>query len=144
VSGKRVKALTFTTATGTSVTLKLTGNGTVEALQDGNAVDLVITGSNLHLSAASFSAFTLGAVTVTGSLASLKANSATLAGTLSATGNLGTITLGSITGTISASGKLQHLAANSASADSHFQASSFGVIKLPGRVHFADDSRFDV
>jgi uncharacterized delta-60 repeat protein len=142
VNGKRVKHLTFTAPSGASVTFRFSGSGSVQILQSGNDVDLIATGSNLHLTAISSGAFTLGTITVTGSLAQLKAPAATLAGALTSTGSLGSIDLAAITGTIDAGGKIQRLIAASAASDSHFQASGFGVIKLPGKIKAAGDARF--
>ncbi|HEX4123384.1 MAG TPA: delta-60 repeat domain-containing protein, partial [Tepidisphaeraceae bacterium] len=109
VNGKRVNHLSFTAPSGASVTLKLSGNGTAQVSQAGNDVDLVITGNNLRLAANASAAFTLGSVTVTGSLAAFKAPAATLAGTFSTTGKLGTIALGSVTGTLAAAGNITAL-----------------------------------
>jgi uncharacterized delta-60 repeat protein len=142
VNGKRVTHLTFMAPNGASVTLHFSGSGSVQILESGSDVDLIATGSNLHLSTIGSGAFTLGTITVTGSLAQLKAPAATLAGALSATGSIGSSDLASIAGSIDAGGKIQRLVAASAASDSHFEASRFGVIKLPGKIKPVDDARF--
>jgi uncharacterized delta-60 repeat protein len=111
---------------GVTVTLTITG-GTGQAFLATNGLHLEIAagshGATLTIICKGGSrSVTLGDVTVTGTLKSLVNKSANLAGTLSATGAIGTLSLGNVTGgTIAAAGGISSLSVLSA-ADAYFLA----------------------
>jgi hypothetical protein len=147
--GSTGKRFTLTDDDGTRVTLNLSG-GTATVFQNGSAIDLRIVdaGKGLSLSATAIGGdgrLTLGNVDVTGSIRKCTGKTADLIGTLSATGNITTLTLGDITGKVTAAaGDIRSLSALSLTsafvlsgadlAASAFTAGSIGKLNVSGGV----------
>jgi uncharacterized delta-60 repeat protein len=149
VSGRKNLKLTFTLANHTKVTLTLT-NGAGEAYMASNGLHLVITaaakGAALTITARGGAGrVTLGDVTVAGTLRTMAAKTADLAGTLSTTGGLGNISLGHVVaGSIAAVGNISSLTLESAAsakilaganlAANSFSAGSIRTFKVTGSL----------
>jgi hypothetical protein len=106
--GTTGKRLTLTDDDGTRVTFTLSG-GTATVFRNGSAIDLrvVDAGKGVSLSAAATGGdgrLTFGKVDVSGSVRKFTAKAADLVGTLSATGTIGALSLGDISGKITAAG----------------------------------------
>lgn len=93
------------------------------SLTDGTALNVAARGGNKRV--------TFGDVPIAGSLASLTAKAVDLVGTLSASGALGNVTLGAISGAVAAAGPIFSVAAG-----------SFGKAKLGKTIAPAADDRF--
>ncbi len=110
VSGHNRK-LVFLDSDGTRVTITLKGGGSGQAYYDGTNIDLILNGTT-PASALSLKGvggdgrINLRDIRSGGPLRSLTAKAADLSGTLSITGGLGAVTLGSVTGTIAVSGSI--------------------------------------
>jgi len=119
ISGRKNVKLTVS-INGVNVTLSITG-GTGQAFLATNGLHLEIAagsrGATLSITCKGGSrSVTLGDVTVTGTLRSLVSKSANLAGTLSTTGAIGTLSLGNVSGgTIAGAGGISSLSVLSAS-----------------------------
>jgi hypothetical protein len=115
VNGKN-KRLMFTDADGTIVSLVLKGGGAGQAFYDGSNVDLVLSGTT---ASSSLSIKTRGGdgklsvrnIASDGSLRSIKAPGMDLTGALSVAGELGKVSLASLSGTIAAAGSIAALSA---------------------------------
>jgi hypothetical protein len=109
--GGRGKAAHYslTTAAGTAVAMTLTG-GTATIYQDNSGYDLVITastGPGAVLSVTTHkgtNSVELANISVTGSIKSITAKSASLTGAMAVSGTIGTLALGAINGTIGCAG----------------------------------------
>jgi uncharacterized delta-60 repeat protein len=110
VNGRRRK-LSFVDNDGTRVTVDLKGGGSARALYDGTRVDIIVTGSNdssvLTVSTRGGDRyFQLRNLTANAGLKAIRAKGAMLEGAISIAGNLGTVELRSIKGTLAASGNI--------------------------------------
>ncbi|HWE97712.1 MAG TPA: DNRLRE domain-containing protein [Tepidisphaeraceae bacterium] len=109
---KKKTRLTIDLGGGRMAILTLTG-GTGTALQSGTQIHLEITdlgkGASLVVAIKGGGTVTFSDITVTGSLKSMKAPAAIIAGTLSATGTIGTVTVGSIQGNVTSSAGIASL-----------------------------------
>ncbi len=107
--GKKQQPAVFTLPDGGKATIGFQG-GTGTAMLVGSHIRLVVTAASAQGAALSVKVaggsgrVTLDDVTVTGSLRSFKGASADLAGSLFASGTIGTVELGQVTGTIAAAG----------------------------------------
>jgi hypothetical protein len=116
--GTTGKHFTLTDDDGTAITFNLSG-GTASVFRDGSAIDLRVVdagkGVSLTVNAKGGDGrLTLGNVDVTGSIKKLTGKTADLASTLSATGTIGTLTLGDVAGKVTAAGgNIRSLSASS-------------------------------
>jgi hypothetical protein len=147
--GTTGKRFTLTDDDGTRVTFNLSG-GTATVFRNGSAIDLrvVDAGKGVSLSATAIGGdgrLTLGNVDITGSVRKFAAKTADLVGTLSATGTIGTTTLGNVSGKItSAGGDIRSLSAATMTdavvlsgadlAANTFAAGSIGKLNVSGSI----------
>jgi uncharacterized delta-60 repeat protein len=114
VNGKTV-GLTFQAADGKRIGLSLKGGGTGEALWDGSALDLVLTGttdrSSLGISAKGGDRrVTLRNVQTDGPMRAVSGKTTDVVGTMFINGGAGKLSLGTLTGTLAAAGSIASLA----------------------------------
>jgi hypothetical protein len=114
VNGKTV-GLTFQAADGKRIGLSLKGGGTGEALWDGSALDLVLTGttdrSSLGISAKGGDRrVTLRNVQADGPMRAVSGKTTDVVGTMFINGGAGKLSLGTLTGTLAAAGSIASLA----------------------------------
>lgn len=113
VNGRGTK-VSFLESDGTTVSLSLKG-GTGQALYDGNVIDLVLTGTSVKSSLSiggkgGDKRIMLRDVRTDGAMRSISAKTGDFTGTISIAGDLAKASLGTLTGTIAASGGIGSLA----------------------------------
>ena len=139
-TGKKNNKLVVTESDGTQVTFILKG-GTATAFQAGNAVHLVVNapaGALTILARGGTGRVNLGDVTVTGTLRSFVGKTADLSGTLYASGAIGNLTLGNVTGNIfSGAGSIANITASSLT---NAQIDSGANLGSDGRIGGAADA----
>ncbi len=109
--GRKNQRLTFVNAAGARVTLGLKGPGTGQAYFDGTEVDIVLAGTTATTAVTIKTRGGNGRAAVRdiqadGPLRSLIANTTDLSGTLFVHGTIGKLMIGSLTGTVAASGAI--------------------------------------
>ncbi|HEX8913088.1 MAG TPA: hypothetical protein VF796_12060, partial [Humisphaera sp.] len=118
VPGGKSRKLKFVDADGTTVTVSVKGGGSGQAFYDGSNVDVVLTGTtpktsvSVKTSRAGDGRLTLRNVRADGPLKAFSAKTADLSGTFWAGGDVGSVTFGSVTGTVAASGSIGTFATN--------------------------------
>ncbi|HEX4123949.1 MAG TPA: hypothetical protein VHY37_04420 [Tepidisphaeraceae bacterium] len=150
-SGKAAH-FSLTTAAGTAVAMTLTG-GTATVYQDGSGYDLTVTASPGAGAALVVNTrkgdktVDLNNITVTGTLKSMTAKSASLTGTFAVSGDIGKLNAGAITGTIASAGGLISAitaatlsdatilsGANLSSSGDFYASGSIGSITVTGAI----------
>src|SRR5205823_187625 len=150
--GAGSKTFAFNTTSGIRVTITMkTGSGQVFQAANSDAIDLELTNPGAIV-VKSGAPITIQDVNVTGSLTSLTAPRAVLAGTLATTGGIGTVKVSAITGTIASAGSIGTITAASATGakvlsgvslggdgklgggDDTFTAGSIGTFKVTGPI----------
>ncbi len=121
----------FTLANGTTVTITFHGGAGTET-NIGNQVQLTVTGSPTITikTKGGANAFSLGDITINGNLRMLIAPTASLDGILKATGTIGQLRFGSVTGVIQSAGGIASLTALGNVSGSISAAGVIGMLKL--------------
>jgi uncharacterized delta-60 repeat protein len=132
--GGKTKIIAADPTTGALVTLQL-NSGQGQAFVENGRIKIAVSGvtSKSTLTVKAKGGVALGDVAVSGSLKSVSAKTADLAGIMSATGSIGAVTLASISGgTIVSAGTITGLTANSVNNGKILAGTSFGANGILG------------